>query len=98
MAWSGEGDFEAWRTECREKIFDLMGLPPKAPTSTSYTTLATEQREGYKAHKIEFEISEGNLIRAYLLVPDTAGHTLRPWHSTTTEPSSPLVRRRSSAP
>ena len=73
MAWSGEGDFEAWRTECRGKIFDLMGLPPKAPTSTSYTILATEQREGYKAHKIEFEISEGNLIRAYLLVPDTTG-------------------------
>ena len=32
MAWSGEGDFDAWRTECRGKIFDLMGLPPKAPT------------------------------------------------------------------
>ena len=73
LAWSGEGDFEEWRTTARAKVVELMGIPPKAPTSTSYTTLATEQREGYKAHKIEIEISEGNLIRAYLLVPDSEG-------------------------
>ncbi|MBQ2797288.1 MAG: acetylxylan esterase [Tidjanibacter sp.] len=73
LAWSGEGDFDAWRTEGRNKVVELMGLPPKAPRTTSYTTLATERRNGYTAHKIEFEISEGNPIRAYLLVPDTPG-------------------------
>ncbi|MBR3931894.1 MAG: hypothetical protein IKJ46_04885, partial [Tidjanibacter sp.] len=55
LAWSGEGDFDAWRTEGRNKVVELMGLPPKAPRTTSYTTLATERRNGYTAHKIEFE-------------------------------------------
>lgn len=73
LAWSGEGDFGAWKAEAREKIVELMGLAPEAPTSTTYKILATEQREGYKAHKIELEISRNNFVRAYLLVPDGEG-------------------------
>lgn len=73
MAWSGEGDFEAWRTTAREKIVELMGLAPTEPSSTSYRTLASERRDGYTAHKIEFEISRNNFVRAYLLVPDGEG-------------------------
>lgn len=73
MAWNGNGNFDEWRSKGQAKVLELMGLPPKAPLSTSYTTLATEQRDGYKAHKIEFEISESNRIRAYLLVPDSEG-------------------------
>lgn len=73
LAWSGEGDFEEWRTTAREKLVELMGIAPEAPTSTSYRTLATEHREGYTAHKILFEVSEGNQVVAYLLVPDGEG-------------------------
>ena len=73
LAWSGVGDFEAWRDQAREKVVELMGIAPEAPTSTAYTTLHSEQREGYVAHKIELEISRGNTIRAYLLVPDGKG-------------------------
>lgn len=73
MAWSGEGDFEAWRKEARAKVVELMGLAPAAPTSTDYQVVASERREGYTAHKIEFEISANNPVRAYLLVPDGEG-------------------------
>lgn len=73
MAWSGEGDFEEWRKEARAKVVELMGLAPEAPTSTDYRIVASEQREGYTAHKIEFEISANNPVRAYLLVPDGEG-------------------------
>lgn len=73
MAWSGEGDFEAWRTEARAKVVELMGLAPAAPTSTEYRIVASERRKGYTAHKIEFEISANNPVRAYLLVPDGEG-------------------------
>lgn len=73
LAWDLESDFSEWRTEAREKVVELMGIPPEAPLSTDYRVLATEQREGYKAHKIEFEISRNNIVRAYLLIPDSKG-------------------------
>ena len=73
MAWSGEGDFEEWRSMARDKVVELMGIAPAAPESASYRTLAEEQRESYKALKIELEISRGNNILGYLLVPDGEG-------------------------
>ncbi len=73
LSWSGGGDFEAWRTEARGKIVEMMGIAPEAPASTSYRVLATERRDGYNAHKIEFEISRDNFVRAYLLIPDGQG-------------------------
>lgn len=73
MAWNGEEDFEEWKARARGKVVELMGIAPKAPQSTNYTIRTTEQRDGYKAHKIEFEISAGNSTVAYLLVPDGAG-------------------------
>lgn len=73
MAWSGEGDFEAWRTEARAKVVELMGLAPQAPQTTSYRIVASEDRGGYVAYKIEFEISQGNFVLAYLLVPEGEG-------------------------
>lgn len=73
LAWDLVSDAEEWKEEAREKIVELMGIPPEAPTSTSYKILASEQREGYKAYKIEMEISHENIVKAYLLVPDGEG-------------------------
>lgn len=73
LAWSGEGDFEEWRSEARGRLIEQMGIAPEAPTSTSYHILASEQREGYVAYKIRFEISRGNEVVAYLLIPDGEG-------------------------
>ena len=59
MAWgkSPIKEFSEWRNEARNKLIACMSnLPPKA---SEYDTriVATEQRNGYKAHKIEFNIS-----------------------------------------
>jgi len=73
MAWSGEGNFEEWRSEARAKVVELMGIAPEAPQMTSYRIVASEDREGYVAHKIEFEVSRGNWVLAYLLIPKGEG-------------------------
>lgn len=73
LAWSGEGDFQEWKQVAREKIVEHMGIAPEAPTTTSYRIVAEEQRDGYKARKIALEISRGNHIKAYLLIPDGEG-------------------------
>lgn len=73
LAWSGDGDFEEWRTTAREKMLELMGIAPQAPETTTYRILSSEPRDGYTAHKIEFEVSKGNFVVAYLLIPDGEG-------------------------
>ena len=50
-----------------------MGIAPEAPATTSYRTLASEPRNGYTAHKIEFEVSRDNFVVAYLLIPEGEG-------------------------
>lgn len=73
LAWDGERNFGEWRQEAREKIVELMGIAPQAPLTTNYKVIASEVRSGYTAHKIEFEISKDNRVRAYLLIPDGEG-------------------------
>lgn len=75
MAWgkSPIKEFSEWRNEARNKLIACMSnLPPKA---SEYDTriVATEQRNGYKAHKIEFNISAWSRIPAYLLIPSGEG-------------------------
>lgn len=75
MAWgnSTETDFDTWRTEARRTLVACMQNLTPAPEAYAPETLATEQREGYKAHKIRFNVSAWCRIPAYLLVPDGEG-------------------------
>ena len=75
MSWQQNAetkDFDAWRTESRQLVYDLMGNVPPAPVSYDMTVTDAERREGYVAYKIEFNISAWERIPAYLLVPGVA--------------------------
>ena len=72
MSWQQNAeakDFDTWRTETRQAVYDLMGNVPPAPAAYDMTVTDAERREGYVAYKIEFNISAWERIPAYLLVP-----------------------------
>lgn len=50
----------------------MQNLPP-APAKYDMSVIGTEQRSGYEARKIWFNVSEWSRIPAYLLVPDGKG-------------------------
>jgi len=76
LAWGNSDikDFDAWRKVARQKVFDCMLTPPPV-SSDGYElkVLAEEQRDGYKARKIEIRLSRYYTVPAYLLVPDGKG-------------------------
>lgn len=65
--------FKEWRTHARQKVLDLMG--PQPPKSAKYDmkVVAEEQRDGYKAQRVEFNLSRWYRVSAYLLIPDGKG-------------------------
>lgn len=75
MAWGNSpiSEFDEWRTQARATVLDAMLTPP--PSTTNYQTevLAEEQRDGYRARKIRFNLSEYSRVDAYMLVPDGKG-------------------------
>jgi dienelactone hydrolase len=76
LAWGNSDikDFDAWRKVARQKVFDCMLTPPPAPSDGyELKVLAEEQRDGYKARKIEIRLSRYYTVPAYLLVPDGKG-------------------------
>jgi dienelactone hydrolase len=76
LAWGNSDikDFNEWRRVARQKVFDCMLMPPPAP-SNGYEAkvLFEEQREGYKARKIEIRLSRYYTVPAYVLIPDGKG-------------------------
>jgi dienelactone hydrolase len=76
LAWGNSDikDFDAWRKVARQKVFDCMLTPPPAPSDgNELKVLAEEQRDGYKARKIEIRLSRYYTVPAYLLIPDGKG-------------------------
>lgn len=75
MAWGNSPikEFDEWRTQARATVLDAMLAPP--PYTSDYQTevLAEEQRDGYRARKIRFNLSEYSRVDAYMLVPDGEG-------------------------
>ena len=51
-------------------MFECMMTPPKAAAAWDMEVLCEEQRDGYKAQKIAFNINAYSRITAYLLIPD----------------------------
>ena len=76
MAWDNCGlkDFQEWKRMARQKVFDCMLMPPPTP-SNGYETkvIFEEQRDGYKAKKLEIRLSRYYTVPAYVLIPDGKG-------------------------
>ena len=75
LAWgkSGIKNFRKWKKTARAKVFECMMAPPPKASSCDMKVLAEEQRDGYKARKIEFSLSRWYRVKAYLLIPDGVG-------------------------
>ena len=75
MAWGNSPikNFKKWKKAARAKVFECMMTPPKAAVAWNLEVLGEEQREGYKAQKIAFNINAYSRITAYLLIPDGKG-------------------------
>ena len=76
LAWGNSDirDFDAWKQKARDKVFDCMLAPPPAPANGyDVKVLYEEQRDGYKARKLEIRLSRYYTVLAYLLIPDGKG-------------------------
>ena len=76
LAWGNSDirDFDEWKKAARQKVFDCMLMPPPAPTNGfEAKVLYEEQRDGYKARKIEIRLSRYYTVPAYVLIPDGKG-------------------------
>lgn len=75
MAWGNSPikSFSKWRKEARKVLLESMQPAPPAAIDYNCEHLATEQREGYRAEKILFNVSGYSRVPAYLLIPDGEG-------------------------
>ena len=76
LAWENSGfkKFAKWKKVARQKVFDCMLMPPPPPADGYQTkVLFEEQRDGYKAQKIEIRLSQYYTVPAYVLIPDGEG-------------------------
>ncbi|NDW13014.1 hypothetical protein D0T50_08925 [Bacteroides sp. 214] len=75
LAWQNnqDGDFSAWRTTARETLTMCLENILPAPADYEMEITATEQRDGYRAQKISFNLSAWYRVPAYLLIPDGEG-------------------------
>lgn len=75
MAWgtSKIKNFSKWRKAAREKTFELMMPAPPRTRPWDMKVLREEQRDGYKAQLIEFNLSDYYRVKALLLIPDGKG-------------------------
>lgn len=76
LAWGNSEikDFDEWRKVARQKVLDCMLTPPPPPADGyDVKVLFEEQRDGYKARKIEIRLSRYYTVPAYVLIPDGKG-------------------------
>ena len=64
-AWgkSTTKDFGKWRIETRNVVMECMQNLPPAPAKYDMSVVGTEQRAGYEARKIWFNVSEWSRIQ-----------------------------------
>lgn len=75
LAWGNSEitDFDTWRTTARDKVIELMLVPPPRASEYDVKVIGEEKRDGYTARKIEFNLTDYSRVRAYVLVPDGVG-------------------------
>jgi len=65
-------DFAVWRSSTRQIVFDhLLAEPPRAPFDPFI--IDEEERDGYTARKVLYNVNAWNRVQAYLLVPKGEG-------------------------
>lgn len=75
LAWgkAKEKDFAKWKVQARHVLAECMQNIQPAPKAYAMEVTDREQREGYEACKIRFNLSEWSRVPAYLLVPEGKG-------------------------
>ena len=75
MAWGNSSikNFKKWKVAARAKVLECMMAPPPKAERYDMEVLAEEQREGYRAQRIAFNLSAYYRVKAYLLIPDGKG-------------------------
>lgn len=75
LAWRhcSELSFNDWRAKARQKLDSCLLPVPPAPATYDMQVMAREQRQGYQALKITFNLTAWSRIPAYLLIPDGEG-------------------------
>lgn len=75
LAWgkAEEKDFAKWKAQARHVLAECMQNLQPAPKAYAMEVTDREQRDGYEARKIRFNLSEWSRIPAYLLVPEGKG-------------------------
>lgn len=75
LAWGNSeiSDFSLWKETARARMTEEMLPPPPRAADYDMRIIESERRDGYSAHKIEFNLTRYSRVRAYLLVPDGDG-------------------------
>ena len=75
LAWgkAEEKDFAKWKAQARHVLAECMQNLQPAPKAYAMEVTDREQRDGYEARKIRFNLSEWSRVPAYLLVPEDKG-------------------------
>ena len=75
MAWGNSDirDFDMWRTKARALLIDEMLTPPRPATDYNMRITAEERRDGYRALRVELDITAYSRVTAYMLIPDGKG-------------------------
>ncbi len=75
LAWgkAEEKDFAKWKAQARHVLAKCMQNLQPAPKAYAMEVTDREQRDGYEARKIRFNLSEWSRVPAYLLVPEGKG-------------------------
>ena len=75
LAWgkAEEKDFAKWKAQARHVLAECLQNLQPAPKAYAMEVTDREQRDGYEARKIRFNLSEWSRVPAYLLVPEGKG-------------------------
>lgn len=72
LAWdnTSKHSFKKWKQKGRDKVLECMAPAPPLTKEWEMEVIAEEQREGYVAQKILFNVNDWCRVPAYLLIPN----------------------------
>ena len=75
LAWGNSPikEFKEWKVAAKQAVVEAMMAPPPRVTDYKTEIVSEEQRNGYRARKIRFNLTGYSRVTAYMLVPDGKG-------------------------